>query len=89
MDGLSLNTIMLSKISQRKTNTVWYHLYVEHRRCSKLVKITKRCRLTDTDNKLVVTSGEREGGGMSMGGIPWTEEPGGLQSVGLQRVGHA
>ena len=20
--------------------------------------------------------------------IPWTEEPGGLQSVGLQRVGH-
>ena len=22
-------------------------------------------------------------------GIPWTEEPGGLQSTGLQRVGHA
>ena len=21
-------------------------------------------------------------------GIPWTEKPGGLQSVGLQRVGH-
>ena len=21
--------------------------------------------------------------------IPWTEEPGGLQSVGLQRVGHS
>ena len=21
-------------------------------------------------------------------GIPWTEEPGGLQSMGLQRVGH-
>ena len=21
--------------------------------------------------------------------IPWTEEPGGLQSLGLQRVGHA
>ena len=21
-------------------------------------------------------------------GIPWTEEPGGLQTVGLQRVGH-
>ena len=20
--------------------------------------------------------------------IPWTEEPGGLQSIGLQRVGH-
>ena len=22
------------------------------------------------------------------GKIPWTEEPGGLQSIGLQRVGH-
>jgi len=22
-------------------------------------------------------------------GIPWTEEPGGLQSTGLQRVGHS
>ena len=22
------------------------------------------------------------------GGIPWTEEPGGLQSIGSQRVGH-
>ena len=21
-------------------------------------------------------------------GMPWTEEPGGLQSIGLQRVGH-
>ena len=23
------------------------------------------------------------------GRIPWTEEPGGLQSMGLQRVGHS
>ena len=23
-----------------------------------------------------------------VGKIPWTEEPGGLQSIGLQRVGH-
>ena len=22
------------------------------------------------------------------GNIPWTEEPGGLQSIGLQKVGH-
>jgi len=42
MDGLSLNTIMLSEISQRRTSTVWYHFYVEHRRCSKLVNITKK-----------------------------------------------
>ena len=32
---------------------------------NKLVTITKRSRLTDTENKLVVTSGEREGGARS------------------------
>ena len=27
-----LESIMLSEISQIKTNTVWYHLYVEHKK---------------------------------------------------------
>ena len=27
-------------------------------------------------------------GGFLPGESPWTEEPGGLQSMGLQRVGH-
>jgi len=26
---LQLETVMLSDVSQRKTNTIWYHLYVE------------------------------------------------------------
>ena len=42
---------------------VWYHLYVESKKYNKLVNITKRSRLTDIENKLVVTSGERERGG--------------------------
>ena len=33
----------------------------------KLVNIAKRNKLTDTENKLVVTSGEREGGGQDKG----------------------
>ena len=26
--------------------------------------------------------------GVLAGGIPWTEEPGGLETTGLQRAGH-
>ena len=51
----------LSKISQRKTPTAWYHLYVESKKWSKLKNITKRDRLTEKENKLVLISGEREG----------------------------
>ena len=42
---------MLNEVSQRKTNTL-----------ISLICGIKRNRLTDTENKLVVTSGEREGG---------------------------
>ena len=33
---------MLSEISQRKTNTVWYHLYVESKKYNKQMNITKQ-----------------------------------------------
>ena len=39
---MDLEGIMLSEISQRKTNTVWYHLYVESKKYNKLVNITKQ-----------------------------------------------
>ena len=32
-----LEDIMLSEISQRKTNAAWYHLYVESKKYNKLV----------------------------------------------------
>ena len=50
--------MMLSEIRQRKTNTVWYHLYVESKKQNKLVNKQKGERLTDIENKLVVTSVE-------------------------------
>ena len=39
---MDLKGIMLSAISQIKTNTVWYHLYVESKKYNKLVNITKK-----------------------------------------------
>ena len=47
--------ITLSKIRQRKINTVWYHLYMESKKHRNLVNITSW--LTDTENKPTVTSG--------------------------------
>ena len=57
---MDLKGIMLSEISQRRTNTVWYHntTYAESKKYNKLVE---RNRLTDTQNKLVVNSGKMEG----------------------------
>ena len=52
------------------------------------------CNAGDTgDSGLIPGWGRSPGGGNGnppqySGRIPWTEEPGGLQSVGLQRVGH-
>ena len=35
-------TVMLNEISQRKTNAVWYHLYVEPAKYNILVSITEK-----------------------------------------------
>ena len=59
---IDLKGIMLSKVSQRKINFVWYHLYVESKTYNELVNKTKSNRLTDLENKLVVIRGERERG---------------------------
>ena len=56
MDGLE--NIMLSEISQRKSNTVWFHLSVKSKKYIKLVNITKKEADSDIENKLVATSGE-------------------------------
>ena len=34
--------IILSEINKRKTNSVWYHLYVESKKYNKLVNMTKK-----------------------------------------------
>ena len=49
---------MLSEISQRE-NTVRYHLHMISEKYNRLMNITKRGQLTDRENKLVLTTGER------------------------------
>ena len=53
------------------------------------------CNARDADVGLIPRSGRSPGGGgmatqssILAWRIPWTEESGGLQSMGLQRVGH-
>ena len=62
---MDLDSVMLSEIRVRKLTTVWYNLYLESKKYNKLVNITttKKSRFIDIENKLVVTNGEREGGG--------------------------
>ena len=59
---MDLEGIMLSEISQRKANTVGFHLYVESKIQNKEKNIRKQNRLVDTENKQVVTRGERSWG---------------------------
>ena len=44
--------IMLSEISQRKTNTVWFHSYMESK---------KKSRTLETESRMVVTGGQWQG----------------------------
>ena len=37
-----MKTIMLSEISQRKTNTVWYHFYIESKKYNKCMNMIKK-----------------------------------------------
>ena len=57
MDGLRI--IILSEERQIKTNIIWYHLYVESKKMMQMNLITKQDRLTDIENKLMVTKGDR------------------------------
>ena len=49
---------MLSEVSQRKTNIIWYHLYVESKKngTNELIYKTE-IRVTDVKNKLMITGG--------------------------------
>ena len=55
MDRLGGHYAKLNK--SEKDKYCMHHLYVESKKYNKLVSITKRSRLTDKDNKLVVTNG--------------------------------
>ena len=58
---MDLEGITLSEISQTERQILYDVTYVQNlKKYNKVVNITKRSRLTYIENKLVVTSGERE-----------------------------
>ena len=66
---MDLEDIVVSEISQTKTNTVGYHLYMESKKYSNLPNITKRRGDTDIENKLMVASVEGEEGAIRGGEV--------------------
>mgnify|MGYP007134499967 CR=1 FL=1 len=54
---MDLESITLSEVSQRKTNTICNNLFVESKKDTKFIK---QKRLTDIENKLMTTKEERE-----------------------------
>ena len=58
---MELEGFMISEISQtEKDKYLMLSLYVESKKESKLLNITKRNKLTDVENKQVATSRERK-----------------------------
>ena len=55
---MCLQIIILSGISQIKTNIIWYHLYVESKIWHKWIYLQNRNSLIDTENRLVVAKWE-------------------------------
>ena len=60
---MDLEIIIVSEGSQREreTNVIWYHLCVESLKMIQMNLFTNRNRLTDIENKLMVTKGESGG----------------------------
>ena len=64
---MDLENIMLSEISYTKTNTI-YHLYVDSKKIIQMNIYTQnRNRLTDIEDKLLVTKGEKKVGRDKLG----------------------
>ena len=50
---------MLNEIRHSNANTMWYHLYVDSKIWHRWTYLQNRNRLTDIENKLLATKGER------------------------------
>ena len=59
---MDLEIVILSEVSQRKTNIIWYHLYGETLKNDIDEIIHKTERLTVVENKLMLPKGKGRGG---------------------------
>ena len=57
--------IILSEVSQTEKDKYKISLYMESKKMIKMNLLTNRNKLTDIENKLMVTKGERWGGGIN------------------------
>ena len=55
---VDLEIIILSKVRQRKTNTIWYHLYVQPKIWHKWTYLWNKNILRDIENRFVIAKGE-------------------------------
>ena len=57
---MDLEDIILNEVWHRKTNIIWYCLYVGYKKRYKWTYSQNRETLTDIENKLMVTKEEKE-----------------------------
>ena len=57
---MDLESILLSEVSQIKTNIILYHLHVESKRIIQINLCTKREQTTEIESKLMIAKGEGE-----------------------------
>ena len=62
MDGPRDTHIKWSKSDRKKTNILWYHLYVESKKKRIQMNLQNRNGLIDMENKLMVTKRDSRGG---------------------------
>ena len=62
---LDLEIVTISEVSQKKTNTIWYCLFVESKNNDKWTYLLNRNRVIDIENKFMVTKGKRHWGGIN------------------------
>ena len=53
------------ELKETPINIIWYHLDAEFKKRYKWTCVQKRHRLTDVENKLMVTKGEGAAGGIN------------------------
>ena len=59
---MDLEIITWSEVSQRKTNIIWYNIYVDSKKKKDANKLTYKTEIdSDRENKLMVTKEERRG----------------------------
>ena len=61
---MDLEIVLLSEVSQKNPNIIWYHLYGESKNNNINQLIYKTNRLTDIQNELMVTKGDSSGRGV-------------------------